>query len=236
MKLARLLRRKSFAARETQGHAIQIDLCHLIGVPHSAARAQHLLRRVFWMSRMLFVSVLLLGCSVYSSLLTGCGSTNKVSSSRDNESVDAGMWTDPTTSLVWQEPQFVVQRSWAEAATSCNELELAGYQDWRLPTIDELRSLARGCDATVTGGACGVTDDCLETACSSAACDGCAEYGGPDPEGCYRPSSLTADCMTTWTSDVPPDMPDDVWTVGFAGCHVRHFPKTWDNLNTRCVR
>lgn len=188
------------------------------------------------MSREVFVSLLLWGCSVCSSLLTGCGSTDKASSARENGIADAGMWTDPASSLMWQEPQFVEQRPWAEAAKACDALELAGYDDWRLPIIDELRSLARGCDATVTGGPCGVTDDCLETSCSSAACDGCPEFGGPDPDGCYRSESLTADCMTTWSSDAPPDLPEDVWTVGFAGCHVRHFPKTWDNLNTRCVR
>jgi hypothetical protein len=181
------------------------------------------------MSRLVLVSFLRWGCSVSSILTTGCGSAQTAAMRTET-------WTDPATSLMWQQPQFTAQRAWADATEACAALELAGYADWRLPTLDELRSVARGCAATVTDGACGVTDNCLETTCSSAACDGCEEYGGLEPDGCYRPASFTGDCMTTWTSSIPPDMLEDAWTVGFGGCHVRHFPKTQDNLNTRCVR
>jgi formylglycine-generating enzyme required for sulfatase activity len=137
--------------------------------------------------------------------------------------------------MMWQDPLFVDRRAWDDAVAACETLELAGYDDWRLPTLDELRSLARGCPATITGGTCAVTDDCLESSCWSDVCQGCAELNGPDPGGCYRLSTLNGDCMTSWTSSVVTDMPDDVWTVGFGGCHVLHYPKTTD-LNTRCVR
>lgn len=181
------------------------------------------------MRRFVFQSGFLWGASVCAMLTAGCGSTDKAAVLRET-------WTDPATSLMWQEPQFVTQRDWFNATEACAALELAGFDDWRLPTLDELRSVARDCAATMTGGSCGVTDACLEVSCSSTACEGCEEYGSLEPDGCYRPASFTGDCMTTWTSSLPPDMPEDAWTVGFGGCHVRHFPKTQSNLNTRCVR
>lgn len=146
-----------------------------------------------------------------------------------------GTWTDPNTCLMWQDPLFVDPRTWTEAVAACDALELAGTVDWRLPTLDELRSIARGCPATVTGGACAVTDDCLESSCWSDACQGCDELSGPGVGGCYRLAVLNGDCMTSWTSSVVPDTPDDVWTVGFGGCHVLHHPKSLV-INTRCVR
>jgi hypothetical protein len=168
-------------------------------------------------------------------LSAGC-SSNKPAATCDNAADAAvGTWTDTSTCLMWQDPLFADRRAWTDAVAACETLDLAGYDDWRLPTLDELRSLARGCPATVTGGACAVTDDCLGSCCWSDACQGCAELSGFGPGGCYRLSNLNGDCMTTWTSSVVPDMPEEVWTVGFAGCHVLHFPKTMD-INTRCVR
>lgn len=150
----------------------------------------------------------------------------------------AGTWTDAITCLTWQDPLFVELKDWADAVAACDNLELAGYADWRLPTLDELRSLARGCAATVTGGPCAVTDDCLQSSCWSDVCQGCAdaELEGPAPGGCYRISSLTGDCMTSWTASVVPDVPDDAWTVGFGGCHVLHYPKVLSQVHVRCVR
>lgn len=47
---------------------------------------------------------------------------------------------DRATTLMWQDNEDVVQNNhrWGEAAKYCSELELAGYKDWRLPTISEL--------------------------------------------------------------------------------------------------
>lgn len=168
-------------------------------------------------------------------LLAGCASKKPAATCGKVADAGVGAWNDTSTCLMWQDPLFVDRRAWADAAAACETLDLAGYDDWRLPTLDELRTLARGCPATATGGACAVTDDCLESSCWSDVCQGCAELSGSVPSGCYRLWTLTGDCMTTWTSSVVPDMPDQVWTVGFAGCHVLYYPKTMD-INTRCVR
>lgn len=166
----------------------------------------------------------------------GCSGPDPESLREHETPEQVGVLTDSVTGLMWQDPLFVERRSWFDAQAACEALVLAGYDDWRLPTISELRSLARGCAATVAGGACGVTDDCQENACFAPSCNGCAEYGGPSPDGCYRPADFTGDCMTTWTSSVPPDLPERAWTVGFAGCHVLTYPKSEAKINTRCVR
>jgi hypothetical protein len=53
-----------------------------------------------------------------------------------------GTVTDTDTGLMWQQdtaPSYIY--SWQNALTYCEDLSLAGYNDWRLPNINELQSL-----------------------------------------------------------------------------------------------
>lgn len=147
-----------------------------------------------------------------------------------------GTWTDPATGLVWQDPPFKETKSWSDAVTACSTLTLDGHKNFRLPTIDELRGLVRGCDATKPSGACQVTAACSATTCASPPCRGCSENGGPASEGAYRDRALTGDYMTTWSSTLPPDAPGKAWTVGYGGSHVLPFVKRRNDINVRCVR
>ena len=52
-----------------------------------------------------------------------------------------GMVTDNVTGLMWQQEDDDVGRDWEDALAYCEELELAGYADWRLPDIKELRTI-----------------------------------------------------------------------------------------------
>jgi hypothetical protein len=54
-----------------------------------------------------------------------------------------GTVTDCNTGLIWQrgDEQNETSRNWREALDYCAGLELAGHRDWRLPTIEELRTL-----------------------------------------------------------------------------------------------
>ncbi len=50
--------------------------------------------------------------------------------------------TDLNTGLMWQKTHNATRISGQDAETACNNLELGGHTDWRLPAIKELFSLA----------------------------------------------------------------------------------------------
>jgi hypothetical protein len=53
-----------------------------------------------------------------------------------------GTVTDADTGLMWQQNKlFLESDSWYSAITYCQTISLAGYNDWRLPDINELQSL-----------------------------------------------------------------------------------------------
>jgi murein DD-endopeptidase MepM/ murein hydrolase activator NlpD len=51
-----------------------------------------------------------------------------------------GTITDTTSGLMWQQTETKAM-TWEKALTYCENLDLAGYRDWRLPNIRELVSL-----------------------------------------------------------------------------------------------
>jgi len=51
-----------------------------------------------------------------------------------------GTLTDTVSGLMWQK-QFTNPLSWAQAVDYAKKLGLAGYTDWRLPTVKELLTL-----------------------------------------------------------------------------------------------
>ena len=52
-----------------------------------------------------------------------------------------GTVLDRNTSLIWQEIDSNLKRSWAQSESYCLDLNLAGYDDWRLPRKYELQGL-----------------------------------------------------------------------------------------------
>ena len=151
--------------------------------------------------------------------------------------VGQAAWMDPGTGLVWQDPPSAGNYDWDDAIAYCQNLDWAGKSDWRLPDIDELRSLIKGCSLTVTGGACNVSTECSSLNCMNSACDGCKNYFGPGKQGCYWPEELNGACGQHLPSSsvATSEDNDSIWLVWFlegdiydTGKHLTH--------HVRCVR
>ena len=48
---------------------------------------------------------------------------------------------DSVTKLEWQDDNITDTMGWPEAIEYCENLELGGYDDWRLPNINELKTI-----------------------------------------------------------------------------------------------
>ena len=152
--------------------------------------------------------------------------------------------SDQDSGLIWQNPAAVEfdeeegQMSWQDAIDYCENFSGGGYDDWYLPTVDELRSLIQGCPGTMTGGGCGVTDACLSCTCSNDDCGGCSGGYGPT-DGCYWGDEMSGPCHWYWSSSAPVlDCGNGIscaWRVGFYGGFVASDPKGADHY-VRCVR
>jgi hypothetical protein len=159
--------------------------------------------------------------------------------------------TDKTTGLMWQR-HTPDQLYWSKDIPAvCKDALTGGFAHWRLPTIDELRTLIRGCPATMPGGACAVSDpDCREAGCA-ASCKGCGDNAGPDEGGFYWEPfvwggiSWDIPVMIWSSSEVSPAAPDGPvalpdygptrWAVHFATGAV-YLNEGSDALWVRCVR
>jgi hypothetical protein len=158
------------------------------------------------------------------------------------EGCDGG-YLDPATNLCWQDPaEKTIEWFWASGY--CNDGTWGGHDDWRLPDINELISLIRGCvDGTATGDLstsnCGVEDPgCLESICSDGTdCAHCGSYGGPGSGGCYWDPALSGSCgVSYWSSSRLPNL-EHAWCGFFNGGNV--YPEDSDygwNRHVRCVR
>jgi len=52
-----------------------------------------------------------------------------------------GYWTDSSTGLMWASNDNGKDITWGNALKYCRSLSVAGYSDWRLPSIDELQGI-----------------------------------------------------------------------------------------------
>lgn len=127
-------------------------------------------------------------------------------------------YLDPTSMLIWESDISGGQMTQAEAATHCVSLGA----EWKVPTIDELRSLVRNCDDIDIDGACGVTQSCSIDSCwDNIECipSACVDTGGPD--GCYRPTEISGTCGGMWSSTTYVSGTNNAWYLAFTNGEIR---------------
>jgi len=71
--------------------------------------------------------------------ILGFGRTHSLAAFVNNHD---GTITDSVTGLVWKQSTEGVKRNWNDAVTYCEDLNFANHDDWRLPRVDELRTVA----------------------------------------------------------------------------------------------
>ncbi|RJO67720.1 MAG: DUF1566 domain-containing protein, partial [Myxococcales bacterium] len=151
------------------------------------------------------------------------------------------VWVDEATGLMWTITAAPVggvsARSQNDAWRYCDELDYAGHDDWRLPSLLELRQTIRGCEATAAGGACKLDDRCpyLDN-CHSADCNGCASLEGP-AGGCYWVEAFEGDCLALWTNTLAQPAAEAYFAIDFETAAIS-WKSPGDNHGegARCVR
>jgi hypothetical protein len=149
----------------------------------------------------------------------GCGHKFDLDS-EDNQAwivYDAGFSVDVPTGRGWA--QLNGFRSLDAAKTACEGFSVAGLTDWRLPTIDDARSLAGGCPKTALGGSCPISDAEGRLGKDSSGyltgeCESCYGLAGPHSGGYYCKVDTTI-CFTFHTTSICSDCitPGD-WRYG----------------------
>ena len=135
---------------------------------------------------------------------------------------------DAQSGLIWSDTALFIMNH-EDAAQFCETLTEGGYSDWRLPNIDELRTLIMNCTNTLPNGGCLVSarTECLYDVCFSEQC-GCSN----DTNGKY---SKFGDTEGFWSSSEYGKENDASWGVLFRNAGVRYAQNS-SEFYLRCVR
>lgn len=172
------------------------------------------------------------------------------------ESLEDLVWVDYERNIIWQKklpmeenPQDgFLQMSKDEAKDYCRDLELIGLSDWRLPYINEIRSLIVGCENTGNDGTCPLTSQCIKYAtCYSGHEEECA--GCQPLDNCYCAANLPCSyvsyfgpieinkCGSFWTmEDITDGYQECPLFIDFlTGGFVLANSNDYDYVSARCV-
>ncbi len=165
------------------------------------------------------------------------------------------IYTDETTGLDWLTNIPTQKMDWYDAVDYCANLDLFG-DDWRLPSISELRSLVRDCKFLEYGGTCRVYDDCTSRDCFledsenelfSYCQAGCGIYDEPNQYGAYFPDEMGdvgSKYYYLWSSTERSDYTDSAWIMTVLASHSgsadpyigSYYKTTADKFWATCVR
>lgn len=122
---------------------------------------------------------------------------------------------------------------WQDALDYCENLNEDGYSNWRLPNINEMRTLIQNCPGSQAGGTCAVSDP-DHLASSDNWSDGCECESTADNGGYYSKIG-DDDTVSPWSSSSRSDDTERAWFVGFFNGSIRNSQKTVTS-DVRCVR
>lgn len=131
-------------------------------------------------------------------------------------------------SLIWSD-RSSNKMNWQAAKEYCENLSEGGFDDWRLPTISELKTTIQNCQSG--GSSCRVSDSCLSDDCwsKSCYCDGRGTNGG------YYSKLGDDNSVILWSSSTCANYTDYALGVTFDGGGVVNYAKPGIR-NVRCVR
>ena len=133
----------------------------------------------------------------------------------------------PTTqkTLQWsKKPRFY--STWMAANEYCGNLDEDGHKDWRLPTIDDWRSIVEKCPETATGGKCEISDKNGKLTMDS--------YNKQDCRGCRKGRTTLGGKGWFWSSSQRPDT-DHYWVINLGNARISE-AKMNVPYNVFCVR
>ncbi len=150
------------------------------------------------------------------------------------ECVGDGVWLDEESGLCWEKVAIDYDVLFVEAELFCGSMTTNGYHDWRLPTIDEQRTLVVGCPPIEEGGSCGVHDGSSDPDYLYG-CDGCGYLEGPN-DGYYLRPELDGTCdKGVWTSSRKDGTSRTYWSISFANGSINS-RGPMNSGQIRCVR
>lgn len=135
--------------------------------------------------------------------------------------------------LQWSDKAFSNFMSWEGAFLYCQHLKEGGHNDWRMPDIDELRTLIQNCPKTETGGECKVSkkNECLSANCLFAE-DNCSCRITEKNNGYY---SKVGDSDFLWSYTIFPENLDYRFGISFREGGIG-IGRSGGDASVRCVR
>ena len=142
---------------------------------------------------------------------------------------------DRVYDLEWQKEPSESYMKWSAAVSYCENLNYDSKTDWRLPNINELRSLIVNCPVNEFGGECGISDP-KNLIISSVECK-CGNTGGPFSAINNETTSENYFGMM-WSNSTKSDETGFAWVIQYSDGSVGFVEKeTTDTyVFTRCVR
>lgn len=139
---------------------------------------------------------------------------------------------DSANRLIWSS-RTTTNKNWSAAVSYCeDDLNEGGYSDWRLPTIDELRTLVVNCPGTQADGACAISDpDRLSETDRVIEDCSCEEVSG---NSTYY--SKFGNDTQLWSSSDFAESDGYAWRIYFNTANVNVNVKNSNSYPVRCVR